>query len=116
MSEGATKMRTDDAGEKSGRRALPIILIVLATIVGIVSVFALWAKRQLLETESWTTTSEELIQDAEIQAGGVDLPRHHDLRQRRRRGRRSPSACLRRRRHWPVRSRARFAAAPTTSP
>jgi hypothetical protein len=44
-----------------------MIIIVLATIIGIVSVFALWAKRQLLETETWTTTSEELIQDADIQ-------------------------------------------------
>ena len=60
MSEG-------DEGAKSGRRALPIVLIVLATVIGIVSVFALWAKRQLLETETWSTTSEELIQDADIQ-------------------------------------------------
>ena len=43
-------------------------LIVLATIIGIVSVFALWAKRQLLETDTWTTTSEALIQDHDIQA------------------------------------------------
>jgi uncharacterized membrane protein len=57
-----------DANRTTGRRALPIILIVLATIVGIVSVFALWAKRQLLETETWTTTSEQLIQDADIQS------------------------------------------------
>jgi hypothetical protein len=48
------------------RRALPITLIVLATIIGIVSVFALWAKRQLLETETWSTTSEALIADADI--------------------------------------------------
>ena len=61
MSEG-------DANRKTGRRALPIILIVLATIIAIVSVFALWAKRQLLETETWTTTSEQLIQDADIQS------------------------------------------------
>ena len=61
-------MSERDEGARSGRRALPIILIVLATIIGIVSVFALWAKRQLLETETWSTTSEELIQDAEIQA------------------------------------------------
>jgi hypothetical protein len=54
--------------KKSGRRALPIIIIVLATIIAIVSVFALWAKRQLLETDTWRTTSEELIQDADIQA------------------------------------------------
>ena len=49
-------------------RALPITIIVLATIIGIVSVFALWAKRQLLETETWSTTSEQLVQDAEIQS------------------------------------------------
>lgn len=57
----------NDAPRKSGRRALPIVLIVLATVVGIISVFALWAKRQLLETDTWATTSEELIQDADIQ-------------------------------------------------
>jgi Short C-terminal domain len=56
-----------DRSNKTGRRALPMIIIVLATIIGIVSVFALWAKRQLLETETWSTTSEELIQDADIQ-------------------------------------------------
>ena len=59
---------TPDNGERRPRRALPIILIVLATVIGIVSVFALWAKRQLLETETWTTTSEQLIQDADIQS------------------------------------------------
>lgn len=54
--------------EHKSRRALPMILIVLATIIGIVSVFALWTKRQVLETETWTDTSEELIQDSDIQA------------------------------------------------
>ena len=54
--------------QKPRSRAVPIILIVLATIIGIVSVFGLWAKRQLLETETWTTTSERLIQDSDIQA------------------------------------------------
>ena len=56
------------APKKTGRRALPIILIVLATLIGVVSVFALWSKRQLLETETWSTTSEQLIQDDDIQA------------------------------------------------
>jgi hypothetical protein len=50
------------------RRALPIILIVLATIIGITSVMGLWAKRQLLETDTWSTTSEQLIQRPEVQA------------------------------------------------
>jgi hypothetical protein len=57
-----------DATEKTGRRVLPIILIVLATIIGVTSVFALWAKRQLLETETWSTTSEQLIQHPDVQA------------------------------------------------
>jgi len=57
-----------EANERTGRRALPIIVIVLATIIGIVSVFALWGKRQVLETDTWRDTSEELIQDADIQA------------------------------------------------
>ncbi len=56
-----------EASERSGRRALPLILIVLATIIGVLSVFALWSKRQLLETETWTATSEELIQHPDIQ-------------------------------------------------
>ncbi len=62
MSEGETPKRT-------GRHALPIILVVLATIIGVVSVFALWAKRQVLETDTWRTTSEQLIQNGDIQGG-----------------------------------------------
>jgi hypothetical protein len=62
-----------EANRKQGRRALPLVLIVLATIIGIVSVFALWAKRQLLETETWGDTSEELIQNAEIQDALADF-------------------------------------------
>ena len=60
-------MTEQQPAPRTGRRALPTILIVLATIIGVASVFALWAKRQLLETDTWTTTSEELIQNAEIQ-------------------------------------------------
>jgi hypothetical protein len=61
-------MSSGEETKQKSRRALPIIIIVLATIIGIVSVFALWAKRQVLETDTWRTTSEELIQDADIQA------------------------------------------------
>lgn len=56
-----------------GRRALPLILIVLATIIGIVSVFALWGKRQLLESETFKQTSGELIQNEEIQTTVADF-------------------------------------------
>jgi hypothetical protein len=67
---GAAEQGSPDAGpQRKSRRWLPLTLIVLATIIGIISVYALWAKRQLLETDTWSTTSEELIQDADIQAG-----------------------------------------------
>jgi hypothetical protein len=48
------------------RRALPMILIILATIIGITSVLALWVKRQALETDTWTDTSTELLEDESI--------------------------------------------------
>ena len=69
--------------QKPRSRAVPIILIVLATIIGIVSVFGLWAKRQLLETETWTTTSERLIQDSDIQAAVSNFAVTAIYRQRR---------------------------------
>ncbi len=48
-------------------------LIVIASILLVVSVFAVWAKRQLLETETWTETSTELLADAEIQDALADF-------------------------------------------
>ena len=56
-----------------GHRRLALVLIVLATIIGIVSVFALWGKRQVLENETFATTSGELIQDPEIQKSVADF-------------------------------------------
>ncbi len=47
-------------------RALPLALVVLAAVIGLVSVFALWAKRQALETETWTRTSSQLLEDEVI--------------------------------------------------
>ena len=48
------------------RRALPIVLLILATIIGITSVLALWVKRQALETETWVDLSAELLEDEAI--------------------------------------------------
>ena len=61
------------AEKAHGRRALPWILITLATVIGIVSVFALWGKRQLLENETFSQTSGELIQNEEIQTAVADF-------------------------------------------
>ena len=55
------------------RRALPIILVVLATVIGFVSVFALWVKREALETETWTETSTELLENQTISDAVADF-------------------------------------------
>ena len=47
------------------RRTVAAILVV-ATLVGFVSVFAVWAKRQLLETSTYTETSTKLLENEDI--------------------------------------------------
>jgi hypothetical protein len=59
-------------GSARPRRALVFALIALASIVGILAVHAVWAKRQLLETETWTNTSTELLEDEEIRTAVAD--------------------------------------------
>lgn len=54
-------------------RALPIALVLLAGLIGLVSVFALWVKRQALETETWTETSSELLQNEAISDAVADF-------------------------------------------
>ena len=49
------------------RRRLPLVLITLASVLALLAIFALWANRQLLDTENWTETSSELLEDEAIQ-------------------------------------------------
>jgi hypothetical protein len=48
------------------RRGVVLTLIAVASLVGFLAVFALWANRQLLETDTWTNTSSKLLEDEEI--------------------------------------------------
>jgi hypothetical protein len=48
------------------RVAVPIVL-VLAVVTGFLAVFSLWVKRQTLDTENWTDTSQKLLAEPEIQ-------------------------------------------------
>jgi hypothetical protein len=48
-------------------RRTVLAIIVVGTLVGFLAVFAIWAKRQLLETDTWTETSSELLADPDIQ-------------------------------------------------
>jgi len=52
----------------SKRRRIAIwALIVVATIIGIASILTTWVNRQVLDNDSWKTSSAELIADPEIQ-------------------------------------------------
>lgn len=55
------------------RRKTVLALIVVGALIGFLSIFALWAKRQLLETDTWTNTSTELLEDPEIRATVSDF-------------------------------------------
>ena len=48
------------------RRGIVTTLLVLATLIGVVGCFAVWTARQLLETDTWTKTSSEMLEDPDI--------------------------------------------------
>jgi len=48
-------------------RKLVVALIVTASLLAFLAVFAVWVNRQLLETDTWTNTSSKLLEDPEIQ-------------------------------------------------
>ena len=55
-----------EAATPAPRRVLPIVIVVIAVVIGFVSVLALWVKRQALETDTWTETSTELLENETI--------------------------------------------------
>src|SRR5215218_3515782 len=59
----ATQMASDRSAR---RRLLPLTLITLASVLALLAIFALWANRQLLDTDNWTETSSELLENDEI--------------------------------------------------
>ncbi|MCD6015414.1 MAG: hypothetical protein K0R41_42 [Geminicoccaceae bacterium] len=66
-------MTEGDIVEKHGRRALPLALVVIASIVLLITAFAIWAKRQVLETDTWTETSAELLENEAIRDALADF-------------------------------------------
>jgi hypothetical protein len=48
------------------RRGAVYTLVVIASLIGFLAVFAIWANRQLLETDTWVDTSSRLLEDEEI--------------------------------------------------
>src|SRR5690242_9223368 len=55
------------AAPEHRHRVLVGTLFALATIIGVVAVLAVWANRQALNTDNWTTTSSKLLADKRVQ-------------------------------------------------
>ena len=57
------------AGPKTPRqrRGIVLSLVAIASVVGFLSVFAIWVKRQALETDTWTDTSTKLLENKPVQ-------------------------------------------------
>jgi hypothetical protein len=48
------------------RRALPIVLVTIASLLAFLAIFALWANRQLLNTDNWTNASSEMLESKAV--------------------------------------------------
>jgi hypothetical protein len=49
------------------RRGLSTVLVVIASLLAVLAIFALWANRQLLDTDNWVDTSSEVLKDDAVQ-------------------------------------------------
>src|SRR3954470_13161474 len=58
---------TDTRSKRTPFRRTSIALVFLASIIGFFSAVAVWAKRQALETNTWTDTSTELLANHDVQ-------------------------------------------------
>lgn len=70
-SEAADAPETPDAPTPAAparRRRLPLVLIGIGSLLAIVAIFSLWANRQLLNSDNWTDTSTELLEDDDIRS------------------------------------------------
>jgi hypothetical protein len=62
----ASEGQARGAASPHRRRGIVYTLIVIASLIGFLAVFAIWANRQLLETDTWVDTSTKLLEDEEI--------------------------------------------------
>jgi hypothetical protein len=58
----------DGAEEPVRRRGIAMTLIVVGTVVAFLAVFAIWVQRQALDTENWTNSSSQLLEDPAIRS------------------------------------------------
>jgi len=56
-----------------GRRAAVTALLVVATVVAVAAIFAVWADRQLLDADNWADTSTELLADDDVRTSVAEF-------------------------------------------
>lgn len=66
--EATTAAETAPARPRRKRRGIVTVLFVLATVIGIFAIAALWVNRQVLNTDNWTDTSAKMLADPTIRA------------------------------------------------
>jgi hypothetical protein len=64
----ASETRSSVTTSPRRRRGVVYALMVVASLILFLAVFAVWANRQLLETDTWTDTSTKLLEDEEIRS------------------------------------------------
>jgi hypothetical protein len=62
----ASDVSAGGTGTTRRHRGIVYTLLVVASLIGFLAVFAIWANRQLLETNTWVDTSTKLLEDEEI--------------------------------------------------
>jgi hypothetical protein len=62
----ASEGRPSETTGPRQRRGIVFSLIAIGSLIGFLAVFAIWANRQLLETDTWVDTSSKLLEDEEI--------------------------------------------------
>ena len=70
-----TETAADDASSgmtERSRRRIAVVLVVLATLTGILALVSTWVKREVYDTDQWVATSSELLANDEIRGQLAD--------------------------------------------
>jgi hypothetical protein len=55
-----------EASPKHPHRRLALFLATLASVLAFLAIFSLWVNRQLLNTDNWTNSSSQLLQEPAV--------------------------------------------------
>jgi hypothetical protein len=72
MAEATDASQGSPGMTERGRRRIAVVLVVIATLTGIVGLVSLWVKREVYDTDQWVETSSALLADDEIRTRLAD--------------------------------------------